>query len=108
MQPKDKILFYSSKEKFSSSKPYQKFTAAGKVKDKPVYRVQMKPGFEPYRRKIEFYSCREVNIHSLLEKLDFVENTKKWGYKLMNGFLEIDRHDFELVFNKMRREVTRE
>ncbi|MTI87620.1 MAG: EVE domain-containing protein [Balneolaceae bacterium] len=101
MNTGDGILFYSSKEKFSSGKSYQKFTAIGFVEDRVVYQPKINSDFNPYRRDIDFLDCEEVKIHPLLKKLHFVDNVNKWGYKLMNGFLEIDKHDFELIKSKM-------
>lgn len=101
MKPGDGVLFYSSKETFGSSKPYQKFTAVGKIKEGDIYQTEMEPGFKPYRRELEFQSCREVTIHPLLGQLHLVDDPKKWGYKFMNGFLEIDKHDFKLILTRM-------
>lgn len=97
----DGILFYSSKEKFGFNKSYQKFTAIGNVEKGEIYQTTMNPDFKPYRRDVNFMNCKEANIHPFLEKLHFVDNVKKWGYKLMNGFLEIDQHDFKLISSKM-------
>lgn len=96
-----RVLFYSSKESLGSSTSYQKFTAVGRVKDGNAFRVTMNSGFTPYRKEMEFFECRETAIHSLLEKLHFVEHPRRWGYKLMHGFLEIDCHDFELIAGRM-------
>lgn len=97
----DRILFYSSKEKFGVSKSYQKFTAIGFIEKGVVYQSKMKPDLKPYRRDVKFLDCEEVKIHPLLVNLHFVDNVNKWGYKLMNGFLEIDEHDFKLIKSKM-------
>lgn len=101
MKAGDGVLFYSSKEKFGSSISYQKFTAIGEIKVGTTYKVTINPTFEPHRKDVSFMDCQEIEIHSLLEQLHFTGNTKNWGYKLMNGFLEIDKHDFELISNKM-------
>lgn len=103
MEVGDGVLFYSSKEKFGSNKSYQRFTAVGHVKEGTIYQVTMNPDFEPYRRDVDFMDCREAEIHPLLEKLHFLDNPQKWGYKLMNGFHEIGQHDFELISSKMLR-----
>lgn len=102
MQAGDYVLFYSSKKEFGSNKPYQKFTAAGRISDDTTFRVQMNKKFKPYRKKVDFFDCCEVGIRPLLEKLHFVRGHKNWGYPLRYGFLEINRHDFELLFSIMR------
>ncbi len=97
----DGVLFYSSKETYGASEPYQKFTAIGKVRNGKAYRVKKNLGFAPYRKNVVFLTAEKVDIHPLLEKLHFVRDTSNWGYPLMNGFLEIDQHDFELIRNPM-------
>ncbi len=101
MSPGDGILFYSSKKQLGDSKPYQKFTAVGKVSGSPVYRASLENDFKPYRRDVTFMNCREVEIHPLLDRLHLVQRSKNWGYSLRKGFLEIDRHDFGLIARRM-------
>ncbi|WP_138431453.1 EVE domain-containing protein [Fodinibius saliphilus] len=101
MSAGDGILFYSSKEKLRSNTAYQKFTAIGFVEKGKVSQQTINANFKPYRRKVKFLHCEEVKIHPLLKKLHFVDNIDKWGYKLMNGFLEINKYDFELIKSNM-------
>ncbi len=100
----DWIIFYASKESFPTGKPVQKFTAIGQVVDEEPYKVVMKPGFEPWRRKIKFCPAKEVEIRPLLDDLKFIINKKRWGLHLISGFLEIGRHDFERIAGEMLEE----
>lgn len=97
MSPGNGILFYSSKETFGSDKPCQAFTAIGYVEEAEIYQEKINTDFAPFRRDIHFLECKETKIHPLLEKLHFADDVRNWGYKLINGFLEIDEHDFELI-----------
>ena len=102
MSTGDGVLFYSSKEKLGDTAPFQKFTAFGFVEDDEIYQVTVNADFKPFRRNVDFKTGTEVEIHPLLEKLHFVDDVKKWGYKLRFGFLEIDQHDFELITSQMK------
>jgi len=101
MQAGDRVLFYSSKLKYGSSESYQKFTAIGMVKKGDPYQDTVDSDFSPYRKDIAFMECRESRIHPILTQLHFSQHAKNWGYKLMSGFLEIDKHDFELISKTM-------
>ncbi|MGM0588943.1 MAG: EVE domain-containing protein [Bacteroidota bacterium] len=101
LSPGDGIVFYSSKEHFGDSTPYQKFTAMGTVKDGSPYVVDQTADFQPTRRDVAFSPCTEVAIHDLLSELHFAGDNKNWGYKLRRGFLELDAHDFQRIADKM-------
>jgi len=103
MHPGDGVLFYSSKEVYGSSKPYQKFTAAGRIKDDEMYQARMGKDFYPFRRKVKYFAAVDIDIHPLLDDLHFIDDPHSWGYKLRRGFLEIDGHDFDLVSGIMRK-----
>ncbi|MEM9671053.1 MAG: EVE domain-containing protein [Bacteroidota bacterium] len=93
----DKIIYYSSKAEYGKQKPYQKFTAVGEVIDEQPYIGIMSGDFQPYRRNVRYYSCKEASIRSLLEKLSFIQNVKCWGYPFRQGFFEISEQDYETI-----------
>lgn len=97
----DWIIYYSSKDKYQNGKAYQKFSAIGQVEDNEPYQVIVNPDFEPWRRKINYYSAKELEIRPLLDDLKFITNQKRWGLHLMSGFVEINRADFKLIAEKM-------
>lgn len=97
MHPGDYIIFYSGKEYFGQPKVCQKFTALGKIKDDKIYQVEMSPGFCPYRRNVEFFNTTDVSILPLIEKFEFIQNKKSWGYPFRWGFFEIHESDFNLL-----------
>jgi len=101
MEKGDWVIYYSAKGKYKEGKPYQKFTAIGQVEDNKPYQVTVNPDFEPWRRKINFYSVRELEIRPLLDDLNFITNRERWGLHLISGFLEIKKADFKMIAEKM-------
>lgn len=98
----DGIIYYSPKLEFEKNIPCQEFTAIGIVLDEEVYPYDMGNGFIPYRRNIKYLSARSVQIKSLVEKLQFIMDKKKWGYKFRFGAFEIPEIDFQLIKNAMK------
>lgn len=101
MKVNDWVIIYSSKENFGEGEKYQKFTAIGQVKDDKVYQFEMNKTFKPFRRNITYHECEEVSILPLIDKLEFIQNKKQWGYPFRYGFFEINEHDFNLIAGKM-------
>lgn len=101
MKNGDGFIFYSSKFTFEKGEPYQKFTAIGHVCDDEIYRVEMTPGFFPYRRNAIFYPNRDIEIRPLIEHLNFIQNKEKWGYNFRYGFFEIPQADYKMLADKM-------
>jgi predicted RNA-binding protein len=93
----DWLIYYSPKEVFEEKTLCQKFTAIGEVVGSAVYKVEMFPGFSPYRRDICFHPATETPIKPLLEQLSFIKDKSKWGYMFRFGHLEIPKADFELI-----------
>ncbi|WP_149303908.1 EVE domain-containing protein [Pareuzebyella sediminis] len=101
LKKNDWVIYYSSKETYGVTKPFQKFTAIGQVKDEAPFQVKVSDGFEPWRRKIHFHPAQDVDIRPLLGDFSFVTNKKRWGFHFMKGFLEIPKADFDRIAEKM-------
>ncbi len=101
MRPYDYIVYYSGKLIMGQDDKCQEFTAIGQVKDEEVYQYQMSPEFCPFRRNIDFFESKAVSILPLINDLQFIQNKKSWGYPLRFGFLEINKHDFDLIASQM-------
>lgn len=108
MKKGDGVVFYSSKEKFGDKTPYQKFTAIGKIKDEELYQGVMSAGFEAFRRNVEFFQSTEADIRPLIERLSFIEDKKRWGFRFRFGFFEISKADFEIIAEEMMTEERRD
>lgn len=97
----DFVIYYSSKVTMEGSELYQKFTAIGKVIDDAPYQVDIGDGFKPFRRNINYFEAKHVDIKPLVTLLDFIKNKKSWGYVFRYGFLEINQESFEIIANGM-------
>ncbi len=101
LRKNDFVVYYSSKITMQNSEPYQKFTAIGVIKDDEVYQVDMGNGFKPFRRNIEYFEVKHLDIRPLISDLSFIKNKKSWGYVFRYGFLEIDKESFIIIANGM-------
>lgn len=97
----DGIIFYSPKRYFEKDEKCQFFTAIGEVKDEEIYQGIMAAGFQPFRRNVDFYKCKQVSIIPLIDELDFILDKKRWGFSFRFGFLEIPEKDFQFIKSKM-------
>ena len=97
----DWIIFYSPRTVYPDGDPLQAFTAIGQVADDEPYQADMSPDFQPWRRNVDFLECAETPIRPLIEKLDFIEDKSRWGYKFRFGVFKIDEHDFEVIRSAM-------
>jgi hypothetical protein len=50
-----------------------------------------------WRRDVDFLQCTEAPIRPLLEQLDFIEDTSRWGYKFRFGVFAIDDYDLAVI-----------
>ena len=58
-------------------------------------------GFKPFRRNIEYFDAKHLDIKPLIPLLPFIKDKKSWGYIFRYGFLEIDQKSFEVIANGM-------
>ncbi|MEO6305130.1 MAG: EVE domain-containing protein [Bacteroidia bacterium] len=101
IKPNDWLIVYSPKLKMEEEQKCQSFTAIGRTMNDTVYQFQMTSTFNPYRKDIEFYNCKETSILPLINELEFIPNKSKWGYPFRFGFFEIKEKDFNLIVSKM-------
>ncbi|WPX97879.1 EVE domain-containing protein [Candidatus Fokinia crypta] len=100
----DFIIYYSSKVVMHESKIYQKFTAIGTIIDNAPYQLNMSEGFQPYKRNVEYFNGRHVDIRPLINSLPFIKNKNAWGVVFRYGFLEIDKESFKIIAKEMLNE----
>ncbi len=84
-----------------TGEPLQAFTAIGQVVDDEPYQVEMTDDFHPWRRNVDFLSCTETPIRPLIDRLDFIEDKRRWGYKFRFGVFRIDDHDLDVIRSAM-------
>ncbi|HZQ31736.1 MAG TPA: EVE domain-containing protein [Mycobacterium sp.] len=97
----DFVVFYSPKTALENGEPLQAFTAIGQIVDDEPYQEQVAPDFAPSRRNVDFLPSTETPIRPLIDKLNFIEDKQRWGYKFRFGVFKIDDHDLELIRGKM-------
>lgn len=93
----DWIAFYSPRTDYPKGAALQAFTALGRVVDDEPYQVEMTPDFHPYRRNVEFVDCVETPIRPLIDRLDFITDKQRWGFRFRFGLFAIDESDFEVI-----------
>ena len=101
MSEGDYLIYYSPRTDMKDGEPLQAFTALGRVADNSVYLFQMSETFVPYRRKIQYVSCRNVSIRGLLHKLSFTRDRRNWGQVFRYGQFEVSEDDFMMIANEM-------
>lgn len=100
MEPGDWLVYYSPREQMQGQAAVQSFTAVGRVCPSAVYQVHL-DAFSPYRRDVDYLSCRPAPIRPLLSVLSFTRGQPNWGYKFRLGHFEIDAHDFQVITQAM-------
>ena len=101
MKKGDFVIFYSGKQTLGKPEKCQQFTAIGQLTNDDVYQVQVSEDFCPSRRSVTFLPSADVSILPLIDKLDFIENKKSWGYPFRFGFFKISQRDFALISSQM-------
>ncbi|WP_293865894.1 EVE domain-containing protein [uncultured Alsobacter sp.] len=101
IRPGDGIVYYSPTTQMGVPDGYRSLTAIGRVRERDTYRVTMAPGFEPFRRDVEWAASREIAIAPLLPLLSFSAGNRNWGYQLRRGIVPMTAEDFELIAGAM-------
>ena len=94
----DWIIFYSPKTALEHGEPLQAFTAIGRIADDEPYQEQ---STDPWRRRMEFLPCTATPIRPLLDRLEFIVDPQRWGYKFRFGVFRIEEPDFLLIRSAM-------
>jgi hypothetical protein len=93
LRPGDRVACYSPTASFGGHDKLQAFTAIGRVKEGDPYQVDMKPGFSPFRRDVDWAEAQEAPIQPLLDTLDFTAGRQNWGYRFRTGLFPVTDHD---------------
>lgn len=97
----DWVVFYSPRVSHPDGETLQAFTAIGQVVDDEPYRVDSPPDVELWRRNVDYLDGVAAPIRPLIERLGFVENKQRWGYKFRFGVFRIDDDDFDIIRTAM-------
>ena len=106
LNPGDWIIYYSLRTALNNGERVQVFTAIGQVLAGEPYRFDIKGGFVPYRRDVQFVAAQETPIRSPISDLTFIKSKQSWGYVFRFRLLEIPEPDFRRVTAAMKAEVS--
>lgn len=98
----DGLAFYSPRTAMGKGLPLQCFTALGTIADDEPFQVEMRPGFLPWRRRVEFEEVGHASVRPLLPALGFVTDEQRWGLPFRRGLFEVAAGDFGVVAGAMR------
>lgn len=101
----DGIIYYSPTERFGEAQACRKFTAIGQVLKKDPYLFRMSADFAAWRRDVTFYAAKEISIESLIDKLSFIQDKKRWGFPFRRGCFAISFEDFSFIAFRMGIEI---
>jgi hypothetical protein len=99
------VVFYSPRTQLRGGEPLQRFTAVARVVDEEPYQVEMTPTFRPWPRRVVFLPCQEVPIPDMVAALDFIEDTRRWGFPFRRGLFEIGADDFGRIACAMKAQI---
>jgi predicted RNA-binding protein len=97
----DWIIYYSPTKKFGEKKPYQHFTAIGRIVEGEPYTFFMNNDFIPWRRNVQFLPSKDAAIEPLIDKLSFIHDKQRWGFPFRWGCFEIPYADFYIIAQVM-------
>ncbi len=98
----DSVAYYSPTTVLGGKDRLQSFVSIGVVQAGEPYRVEMSPGFAPWRRDVRYLPAQEAPIAPLLPQLDFIDDPRHWGYKFRFGLFEISAHDMAQIARALR------
>ncbi len=102
MQPGDRLLYYSPRERMRGGERVQAFTAIGAILDRATRQESEVEGFRPFRRDVQYFNACEASIKPLLQHLSFARGTTSWGQVLRRGTFRIERGDYQLIAQAMQ------
>ena len=103
--PGDRVAYYAPATVLRGTDKLQSFVSIGVVQKGEPYEADMGGGFAAWRRDVSYAAAQEAPILPLIDHLDFVEDPKRWGYKLRLGLFEVSDHDIHLIAGAMNASI---
>ncbi|MDM0105864.1 EVE domain-containing protein [Variovorax sp. J22R24] len=97
----DRVAYYAPATALGGRDKLQSFVSIGVVHGDEPYEADMGNGFVPWRRDVRYAVATEAPILPLIDRFDFVEDPKRWGYKFRFGLFEVNEHDIRLIAGAM-------
>jgi hypothetical protein len=101
IRPGDDINYYSPSTEMGGGERVQSFTAAGRVADSDAYCFDMGNSFVPTRRHVAWLETKAAPIQPLLERLEFTQGKRNWGYVFRFGVVKISEADRDVILEAM-------
>lgn len=101
MTRSDHMLYYSPREEMRGGEPVQAFTAIGRIDDDEPYQVHQSEGFEPFRRKVDYFKSHDAPIKLMLGGLKLTRDRSSWGIVFRRGLFAIDDADYQVIARVM-------
>lgn len=99
----DGIVIYSPRTSMRSRTPVQAFTALGYVADDECYQVELREGFHPWRRDVDWVATRHAPVREMIPRLSFLPAGRSWGLPFRRGLFSVPESDFEVIREAMLR-----
>ena len=100
--PGDRVAYYAPTLTLGGKDKCQRFVSIGLVQAGEPYAFDMGGGFVPFRRDVAYVPAQEACILPLLERLEFVEDRRRWGYQFRFGLFKIGDVDMRLIAQAMQ------
>ena len=106
MQPGDGLVYYSPKTHYPDGELLREFTAMGTIAEGEPWRADesamVGAGFTPWRRRVDYaIDATATPIAPMLDLLDLTRGTRNWGIIMRRGQVELTKHDFDLIADRM-------
>jgi hypothetical protein len=105
VMPGDLVTYYAPTLTMGGKDKCQCFVSMGIVQPGLPYAFDMGGGFVPFRRDVVYVPAQEAPIAPLLDRLAFVEDRSRWGYKFRFGLLKVNDHDMALIAQAMQTDM---
>ena len=105
VMPGDLVTYYAPTLTMGGKDKCQCFVSMGIVQPGLPYAFDMGGGFVPFRRDVVYVPAQEAPIAPLLDRLAFVEDRSRWGYKFRFGLFKVNDHDMALIAQAMQTDM---
>jgi hypothetical protein len=105
VMPGDLVTYYAPTLTMGGKDKCQCFVSMGIVQPGLPYAFDMGGGFVPFRRDVVYVPAQEAPIAPLLDRLAFVEDRSRWGYKFRLGLFKVNDHDMALIAQAMQTDM---
>ena len=103
--PGDRVAYYAPTFTMGGKDRCQSLVSIGIVQPGVPYAVDMGGGFVPFRRDVAYVQAQETPIRPLLDRLEFVEDRMRWGYKFRFGLFKVSDADMRLIAQAMHADM---